>query len=259
VTSTVVMDAGTDGKGLPLGQPLTYFVRAVYSDAAGKLTEGPNSGEATVTPQNPTVLPPGNFYYYDINTASPGSVKVDGNVLTLRASGSDLWDSSDGQTFLAMPVTGDYQITAAILDHPAHDPSADNPNDWSKTAVEIRSGLYRSDPFAVTFTSVIRDPGVFFEGHKGYVAGGNLNFSNPGPTGFDDTTFPLYLRLLKKGATITAFQSLDGQTFQQVGDPQDFGSSIGSLTYAGVAIAAGRAGQYTISKFDTTSIKIEPK
>ena len=64
---------------------------ALY-DAGGNLIEGPNSGESSATPQNPTKLPPGDFLYYDIDTANPGSVTLDGNALTIRASGPPLWE-----------------------------------------------------------------------------------------------------------------------------------------------------------------------
>ena len=256
LNSTSLLDAGADGKGLPLGTALTYTAKAVSMDASGKMTEGPGSGPATVTPQNPTVLPAGSFFYYDINTDSPGAVTVAGNVLTIHASGSDLWDSSDGQTFLATPVTGDYQVTAKINEAPTNDDPA-NGNGNSKIAVQMRSGLYRGDPFAVAFTSVDRDPTVLFEGHMAYVAGGNFNFSQPG-TNLTDTTYPLWLRLLKQGTMLTAFQSFDGASFTQIGDPHDYGS-LPPTTYVGLAIAAGKDGQYSFAKFDIPSFKIEPK
>jgi hypothetical protein len=256
VTSTTLLDAGPDGKGLPLGKAQIYFVRAVLKDASGKLSEGPNSGEASVTPQNPTVLPAGSFFYYDINTANPGTVTVNGNVLTIRASGSDLWDSSDGQTFVATPVSGNYQVTAKITEHPVNE-DPDKGNGFSKTALQIRGGLFRGDPFAVVFSSVARDPSVFFEGHKAFTAGPNHNYSQAG-TSDSDTTYPLWLRLLKQGTTITAFQSFDGTNFTQVGDPQDFGS-LPAVTYVGIAIGAGNDGQYSVAKIDVPSFKIEPK
>jgi hypothetical protein len=256
LSANSLLDAGTGGSSLTLGTPLTYFVRSVFKDASGKVSEGPNSGQAVVTPQKPIVLSAVNFLYYDINTDSPGAVTATGNVLTIHASGSDLWDSSDGQTFLATPVTGDYQVTAKINEAPTNDDPA-NGNGYSKIALQIRAGLFRGDPFAVAFTSVDRDPTVFYEGHMAYVAGGNFNFSQSG-TGQSDTTYPLWLRVLKQGTMITAFQSFDGTSFTQIGDPHDYGS-LPATTYVGLAIAAGKDGQYSVAKFDIPSFKIEPK
>ena len=63
---------------------------------------------------------------------------------------------------------------------------------------------------------------------------------------------------MRPRATISAFQSLDGTTFEPIGEPQDYGS-LPRVTYAGIAIAAGRDGQYTRARFDVPSLKIEPK
>jgi hypothetical protein len=89
------------------------------------------------------------------------------------------------------------------------------------------------------------------------VAGPNYNFSFPGTT-LGETTFPVWLRLVKQGAKITAFQSFDNQSYTPIGEEQDFGS-LPPLTYVGLTIAAGRNGQYAIGKFSASSIKIEPK
>jgi hypothetical protein len=261
LTATSMID-----KGAPMGKSVIYFMRPVFQDSAGKLSEGANSGQAEVTPQNPIALPPGNFLYYDIDTLNPGSATLANNELTIRASGPDLWSQSDGQTFVGMPVAGDYQITAAIKAAPAPDPAASNPNDWAKFGVEIRSGTLLNDPGSWVFTSVNRDPGILYEGRQ--LAGGDTNpvagdgqvFSDPGAAEAD-LVFPLYLRLLKKGSKITAFQSLDqGKTYTQVGNVYDFGAgNLGPVTYAGVFATAARDGQYDIVKWDATTLKIEPK
>jgi hypothetical protein len=261
--STTLLDAGPDGKGLPLGKPQVYFVRAVYKDAAGKLSEGSSSGQAVVTPQNPIQVPgvpQGSFLYWDIDTLNPGSATLDGNVVTIRASGPDLWDKSDGQTFLGIPVAGDYQFTAQITEQPQNvDPDAGNP--WAKIGVEIREGPFKGDRAAFIFASVQRDDEIIYEGRKvfgGSGAGGPPTlFSQPG-TSIGDTKFPVWLRLVKQGAKITAFQSFDGNSFTQVGDPQDFGT-MPSVTYVGLEVTAARDGQYAIGKFDANSIKLEPK
>src|SRR5262249_32408256 len=142
LTTTSVLDSG-----LPLGTPVVYFVRAVSKDSSGNPVEGPNSGESSVTPQNPTKLPPGDFLYYDIDTANPGSITMNGNELTIRASGPPLWERADGQTFLAMPVAGDYQITMAITAHPENDAADDNPSGNAKVGLEIRADLFKSAPY----------------------------------------------------------------------------------------------------------------
>lgn len=261
LTTTSMID-----KGAPLAKSATYFMRPVFQDAAGKLSEGPNSAQAEVMPQNPIALPPGSFLSYDIDTLNPGSATLASNALTIRASGPDLWSTSDGQTFVGMPVAGNYQISAAIMAAPAPDPAASNPNDWAKFGVEIRASPLLNDPGSWVFTSVNRDPGVLYEGRQlaggdtNPVAGDGLVFSDPGAAQAD-LVFPLYLRLLKQGSKITAFQSLDsGKTYTQVGSVYDFGpGNLGPVTYAGVFATAARDGQYDIVKFDATSIKIEPK
>jgi len=256
VTATSLLDTGANGSGLPLGTPVIYYAKAVYKDAAGAMAEGNKSGQSVVTPQNPITVAAGNLLYWDINTTNPGKATLDGNVLTVRASGPDLWDNTDGQTFVGMPVMGDYQLTAQITEQPVNDPSDDNPNDWSKFGVEIRGGPFRGDPFAILFTSANRDPGVLYEGHTTFAFG---NTYSQGGSAQSDTTFPLYLRLVKQGSKITAFQSSNGQDYTQVGDPQDYGVNLGPVTYAGVFSTAARDGQYAIGKFAADSIKIEPK
>jgi hypothetical protein len=253
ITASSILDSG-----LTLGKPVTYFVRAVSKDASGALVEGPNSGESSATPQSPTKLPPGDFLYYDIDTALPGSVTLDGNALTIRASGPPLWERADGQTFLAMPVTGDYQITVAITAHPENDAADDNPSGNAKVGLEIRADLFKGGPYGNVFSSADRDPPVFIEGRRSYV-GGTGAYSTGSQTGEADTPYPLWLRLVKQKATITGFESIDGgKTYQQVGDPQDLGS-LPPVTYAGIFVSADRDGQYTIGKLDASSLKIEPK
>ena len=256
VTATSVVDAGADGKGLPLGQAVTYFVRPVYTDSAGKMTEGPNSVEATGTPQNPLTLSAGTFMSYDIDTGPyAGKVSSDGKVLTLTGSGSSLWDSSAAQSFFATPVSGDYQVTVQILEHPtASDPANQSGN--AKIGLEMRTGLYRNDAFAVIFTSLDRnDPGpVHFEGHTASYAGYPFNYSDAGPS-TDDTTYPLWLRLVVKGGKATAFISTDGgKTFDPVGGEHDFGT-LPPVTYVGLTIAADKPGQYATAKFDIATFE----
>jgi hypothetical protein len=262
VTATSMTDTGA-----PLGTPVIYFMRPVFQDSAGKSSEGAMSGQAAVTPQNAVALPPGNFLFYNIDTLNPGSVTLDAsNVLTIRASGPDLWSESDGQTFVGMPVSGDYQITAAITEAPTPDPNDTNPNAGAKFGVEIRSGPAKGELAGFIFTSDTRADTILYEGRQipggvyGPVNGdGNVFSDGGGVLDVSARTFPFYLRLLKQGTKITAFWSEDvGKTYTQLGDTHDF-PTLGPVTYAGVFATAATDGQYDSVKFDATTIKIEPK
>ena len=120
--------------------------------------------------------------------------------------------------------------------------------------------LFKLDRYDAVFTSVNRDPEILSEGRKTVTGGANAFGAGSG-TSQADTKYPLYLRLLKQGSKITAYQSLDsGKTYTQVGNTYDFGpGNLGPVTYAGVFATAARDGQYDIVKFDAASIKIEPK
>src|SRR5262249_713027 len=98
--------------GLTNGKPLLYSVKAVFQDGS----EGPASAEAVVTPHLPI---PGAFFAYDSGTVPPRRAGLDNkNVLTVKASGGELWDNFDSGTFIATPVSGDYTITVKVLGKP---------------------------------------------------------------------------------------------------------------------------------------------
>jgi hypothetical protein len=241
--------------GQPVGKPVRYFVRAVYKDASGNPVVGPPTGDAAVTPQTGIQapgVPQGSLFYYDIATAFPGSATVDGDVLTIRGSGQDVWAGDDGHTFLATPVAGDYQITLRLNEAPTEGHVEDG---FAKVGPQIKESLAPGSRDAFVYSSVQRDPQVIYQARKRVGGGDDVYF--PG-TSLDETTYPLYLRLVKQGATITAFQSFDNTTYTQVGDPVEFGS-LPPVTYVGLAATAHKEGTYVIGKVSLSSIKIEPK
>jgi hypothetical protein len=246
-TLTWFIDLGPEGKGLPNGKPLFYSVKAVLQDGS----EGPASPTATVTPQEPVL---GGFFYHTIGTLNPGSVTVADNVLTIRGSGADIWDDQDDQTFLAVPVAGDYMITAKLLEKPTID--AGDESDYGKIGLQIKYDLTKGAPYALIFASVNRDPEILYERRLGFL-GGDPGNGGAGGTSLDETTFPVWLRLIKKENTIAALQSFDGKTFTGLGDPVDFGR-MPLVTYVGITATAHKDGAYVIGKFDASSITIGP-
>jgi regulation of enolase protein 1 (concanavalin A-like superfamily) len=235
-----------NGAGLTNGTPLFYSVKAVVNGA-----EGPASAENVTTPAPPLF---GSLRLYNITTPginpAPGSVTLDSasDTVTIHASGDDIWDAQDGQSFLAAPVTGDFTITAKFLGAP----TGGEPT-YGKVGLMMRTGLEPLDPYAYAFISVHRDPAIMFEFRKlldgtGNGGGGNGDIA-------DDQKYPVYLRLSRQGTTMSAQQSLDGSNWTDIYDAQDF-TRLPPTVYVGVSATAHMDGSYLDGKFQASSLSI---
>jgi hypothetical protein len=240
----VIDDNG--GAGLPNGTPIFYSVKAVVSGA-----EGPASSENVTTPAPPLF---GALRLFNINTPgiepAPGSVTLDtaGDTVTIRASGDDIWDAQDGQSFLATPVTGDFTISAKFLGAP----TGGEPT-YGKVGLEMRTGLNPLDEYALVFISVHRDPAILFEWRKLLDGSGNGGGGNGDPA--DDQKYPVFLRLARQGTTMAAQQSQDGTSWTDVTDAQDF-TRLPPTVYVGVAATAHMDKSFLDGKFQASSLSI---
>jgi regulation of enolase protein 1 (concanavalin A-like superfamily) len=243
-------DAGESGRGLPNGQSFVYSVRAVFKDRAGTLSESLASAEVMAMPQAP-LLPGFLLYYWNTNNPATATLKYD--TLSLTASGGDIWDVSDSGIFFARPVTGDYTFSVRVVEKPG--PDAPNTSGNVKAGPMIREGVGPSDRYAFVFTTSGR--GVLWEGNRKQRVGGDGtgNYSQEG-THDDETDYPLWLQLTRKGSEITAFQSNDGTNYDPVGDPQ-FYSRLSNSTYAGIAMSSGNSAGYGSVRFDAASFRIQ--
>jgi hypothetical protein len=226
-------------------------VRAVYRTAAGVVADGFDSAEVMAAPQ--VAIPPGFLLYY-WNTALPATVALQRNILSFKVSGADIWNMADSGAFLAMPASGDYTLTARVVEKP--DPVDPNTSGNVKAGPMIREGIGPSDRYAFLFTTSGR--GILWEGNRkarNPSADGSGLYSQSG-TGDGDTIYPQWLRLQKAGGVITAFQSDDGVNYTPVGDPQSFGAMT-ATTYAGVAMSSGAGDGYGEVRFDAASLKIQ--
>jgi len=249
------------GQGLTNGTTYLYSVKAVLAGG----TEGPASAEAIGMPQ----VPIGDgfmLYYFSTTTSSdvvnnynpplPATLTLDtaNDVLTIKSTGDDIWDNQDKGEFLARPVTGDYSITVEVLEKPVA--NAPNTSNNVKVGPMIRDAIVAGARYAYLHTTSGR--GVLWERRENFLG---ANGGAAGTAGTDDasTTYPLWLRLTKVGAVITASQSNDGTTFTQEGDEtttEDFGR-MPDLTYAGISfIASNPEGSGTI-KVKASSLKIQ--
>jgi hypothetical protein len=250
-----------------LGTAYLYNVKSVYQDAAGNAVESPASPDLPGTPLAANVGP---FALYNLNTPNPGSASVDANnIMTIRASGQDIWATQLQGMFYLAPVSGDFQITVKIAERPTL-PDPDNGDPAAKVGlVYIPGDLHRSRgglplasenqlPFAYFYNSVQRDPEFLLEGGKSDLSG--FGQSDNSPTS-DETTFPTWLRLTRKGTMITASFAQGAATpttFQELGPAFELSEEpLPELAYVGVAVTARKEGQYVIGKIDLTTLKIE--
>jgi regulation of enolase protein 1 (concanavalin A-like superfamily) len=145
-------------------------------------------------------------------TDKPGSASIDGNgVVTLRASGWDIQDKSDGGQQLLTPVSGDFTFTARVLDVPSVE--GGDVNEWAKFGIAVKeSTLAESMYIGMLITPLhgIRAPHrrLFLLGHS----------DDRGPNE-DTPTFPIFFRIQRRGEEVKLFTSADGTTFAEYGDP----------------------------------------
>jgi len=203
-----------------------------------------------------TPAPPlfGALVAYNITTPgvdpAPGSVTLDTakDLITIHASGDDIWDKQDGQTFVATPITGNFSILAKF----PGPPTGGEPT-YGKVGLEMRTGVAPLDPYAFVFISVHRDPAILFEYRK--LLDGSANGGGGNGDSADDQKYPVWLKLSRQDTMMSAQQSQDGTTWTDVTDVQDF-TRLPPTTYVGIAATAHMDKSYLDGKIVASSLKI---
>jgi Fibronectin type III domain len=194
------------------------------------------------------------FYGHNIGTNYPGSHKVDANgVITMTASGWDIWENSDGFYFLATPIEGNVTITARVVSGPT--PIADGGNGWELGGPMIRESLDARSRFAMMQISQGRD-GTHHQFKK------REEFdTTPVNDDSDDDSFPpeerpIWARLQRTGDDFHGFVSKDGKDFTEVGSGDTI-SDFAKTAYVGLALTAHNQpvmGEYTTAVFDNVTV-----
>ena len=175
------------------------------------------------------------------DTGAAGSVQLgdaDGK-FSVKGSGGDIWGNADAFHFVWQPVTGDCEIVARIAAVPAAPSQA-------KIGLMIRSDLARE----ASECSVVA------------VAGTKLQFlsrvTNGKPTTAKDkagTPVPRWLRLVRKGAVITGYDSPDGKAWTEAG--HETLTDIGATAFVGLAVCSHSKDQLASGLF--TEVRVQKK
>jgi fibronectin type 3 domain-containing protein/regulation of enolase protein 1 (concanavalin A-like superfamily) len=217
--------------GLTDGTTYYYVVSAV-----NWLGESANSAETAATPYSIA------WAAQDIGTvAAAGSASVSGPTVTVTGSGADIWGTADAFYFRQVALTGDSVITARVV-------SVQNTNAWAKAGVMIRGSLAANSMNAALFVTPTTTNGVSWQSRT--TNGGST--TNSVTTGI---TAPYWVRLVRTGATLQGYRSVDGATWVSSGTAT---LSLGATAYVGLAVSSHADGTLCTATFDNVSVNWVP-
>ncbi|MEO6786228.1 MAG: protein kinase [Chthoniobacteraceae bacterium] len=167
------------------------------------------------------------------DTGAAGSVQfseADGK-FTVKGSGADIWGNADAFQFVWQPVAGDCEIVARVV-------SVLPANSQAKAGLMIRSDLSRDASHASVVT---------FAGNKLQFLG---RVGHGKPTTAREKaamTVPRWLKLVRKGALITGYESADGKAWTEVGHETLTG--IEGTAFAGLVVCSHSRDQLATAQF----------
>lgn len=165
-----------------------------------------------------------------------GSARAESSSFVIDAAGEGIGDSRDQFHFVYQPVIGDADIKARIDDLVAAD-------DWSKAGVMIRASLTADAAHAFMLVSAAN--GTAFQRRAG---AGGATASTAGPAR------RRWVRLVRTGATVTAYTSPNGSNWSMVG--QDT-VSLGATAFIGIAVSSHDPGVRTTAAVSNLSVIIK--
>lgn len=175
----------------------------------------------------------------DIGDTKQGSTKEEAGKITIEANGADIWGTADGCRYVYQQVNGDFEISARVV-------SLVRANEWSKAGLMARQSL---DANSInTFLNVTPDYGIKMI-HRDTMGG------ETGPSPWEKNgEAPVYLKLVRKGNTFTAYMSADGNTWKEAevaaGTPSTAEINFTDPILLGMAVTSHVAGTLTTAVFD---------
>jgi hypothetical protein len=159
----------------------------------------------------------------DIGTNVPGSFdRLPDGTWTIAASGHDIWQYGDAFRFTYFPMTGDCSVTCRVTTQTKSDP-------WAKIGVMIRDGLAPGARHCM----LVRTPGNGVD--QQWRTEQDQASSNVGANTYPGR-LPVWLRVQRTGSLLSAFGSIDGLSWQQVGKVLQI--NMGASVLAGIALTS---------------------
>jgi regulation of enolase protein 1 (concanavalin A-like superfamily) len=164
------------------------------------------------------------------NIGSPalaGSVTFNGSVFNVSAAGADIQGTSDQFVFTYRTLAGDGDIVARIS-------SLTNTHAWAKAGVMMRASLAANSAYAAALVSPTSGSLMQYRMTTG------ANTGDGGRTA--STRAPVWLKVQRRGNTVTSFRSTNGTTWTQM---TSMTLSLPQTVYVGVAATSHSASRRT--------------
>ncbi|HYO09422.1 MAG TPA: NPCBM/NEW2 domain-containing protein [Tepidisphaeraceae bacterium] len=227
--ATPAQNATSYSNSLGLSGGTQYFYRVRATNVAGASADS-NVASAT-TPTGPSL--PAPWAAADIGTVgAAGSSSFASGVYTVKGAGSDIWNAADSFQFMYQQITGDGTFTARVT-------GITNTNAYAKAGVMIRESLAANSKHAALVVTPTQGVGFV----RRTSTGGSSSVTTTA-----GAAAPYWLRLVRSGATITAFISSNGTTWTQAGTST---VSMTSTVYIGLAVCSKVPGTLNTATFDS--------
>ncbi len=163
-------------------------------------------------------------------------VETDGK-FTVSAEGADIWGTADQFTFVYKTLNGDGTLVARVVSN------GTGSNRWAKGGVMIRDGLDAGSTHASMDMTGGDGNGRSFQ----YRATADLDSaSNDGAV--PALAPPYWVKIERKGDTLSGYVSANGTTWTQEGGSQFI--SMMAPAHIGLCVTSHAAGQYRTFEFD---------
>jgi hypothetical protein len=210
-------------------------------DAGMAVTSHDESVRTTARMSGMAALP-ADWRAADIGAPMPGNSWVSGTTWTSYAGGADIWASRDQFRYVYRTYAGDADIVTRVA-------SLQNVDPATKGGIMIRESLATT----ARHVSLFATPGygVVFQ-RRTTARGTTVSTRGSG------STAPRWLKLTKRGATITAFESADGSAWTRIGSqtvtmPATYFVGLAASSHDTTAMAAVGADHVVVGPPATTA------
>ena len=218
--------------GVPAG---TYALSARAVDDDGAVTASP-AVNVTVAAPPPAPSLPSPWQSQDVGAVGPtGTASENGGTYTIAGGGADVWGTSDAFHYVWQRVSGDLDVVARVV-------SVEYVHAWVKAGVMIREQLTPGSAHA--FMLVSPGKGMPFQRR---VANGGLSTST-GSAG----AAPAWVKLQRRGNTITALRSADGASWTVVASDT---FAMPDDVHVGLAVSSHDATRLATATFDHVTVQ----